>query len=168
MRLYTVAGSILLLALGFVLAGGAAPKKEEIPKYLKMLQTSKSTKDRALAADMIGRRGAININDVRDAIEPLKTTMQNDVDATVRKAAVTALGDIGTEPKETVPLLADVVKKDRSLEVKLAAVQALARFGSDAKPALPAIRELASKQKDNKKVVALLKLAQKAIVMKQK
>ena len=79
-----------------------------------------------------------------------------------RKAAAGALGQIGPEPKETVPILIEVVKTDKVLDVKLAAVEALTQFGPNAKMALPAIRELAGKVKD-KKVAVQLKAAQKAI-----
>jgi len=162
MRTYLAAGSISLLALGIVLAGGVGtPKKEEVPKYLKMLAAT-SGKDRALAATMLGKRGALNVADVKDAIEPLKTMVQKDADPGARKAAAGALGQIGPEPKETVPILIEVVKTDKVLDVKLAAVEALTQFGPNAKMALPAIRELAGKVKD-KKVAVQLKAAQKAI-----
>jgi HEAT repeat protein len=166
MRAYLTAGSCSLLALTFVFGGGAAPKKEDIPKYLKALQTSKDAKERATAASMIGRRGAVNVGDVKDAVEPLKERVQSDADAGVRKAAATALGQIGPEPATTVPLLTEVVQKDKSLDVKLAAVEALTQFGPNAKSALPAIRKLLGATKDNKKVAVRLKAAVKAISAK--
>ncbi len=168
MKSYYLGGAICLLTICLTLEGGGAVKKEDVPKYLKMLQTSKTAKDRATAAKALGERGAINVNDVKDAVEPLKTTVQKDVDAGVRAAAAGALGNIGTQPEDTVPLLADVVKKDKSLDVKLAAVQALAQFGPEAKSALPAIRELAQQEKGNKKVAAAVKGATQAIVGKKK
>ena len=168
MKCYYAGGVLCLLVMCMTIEGGGSPKKEDMPKYLKMLQTSQSAKDRATAAEMIGKRGAINVNDVKDALEPLKTSVQKDVDAGVRKAAATALGAIGPDPEETVPILADVVKKDKSLDVKLAAVQALAEFGPNAKSALPAIRELQSQQKDNKKAAAVIKTAVQAIAGKKK
>ena len=168
MKYYYAAGTLCVLTMCLTIEGGATVKKEDVPKYLKMLQTSQVAKDRATAAEMLGKRGSINVNDVKDAIDPLKTTLQKDSDASVRKAAATALGAIGTEPSETVTLLAGVVKKDKSLEVKLAAVQALATFGPDAKSALPAIRELAAQQKDNKKAKGIIQEATKAIAGKKK
>src|SRR5688500_8317854 len=123
MRVFLTAGSAALLMMSFVLGGGDAPKKEDVPKYLKMLQSKTNAKERATAATMLGRRGAVNVKDVKDAIEPLKLMVRNDTDASARKAAASALGQIGPEPKETVPLLADVIKKDKSLAVKLAAVE---------------------------------------------
>jgi HEAT repeat protein len=165
MRAYLTAGSCSLLAMTFVLGGGTAPKKEDIPKYLKALETSKSAKERASAATMIGRRGAVNVNDVKDAIEPLKELVQKDADAGVRRAAATALGQIGPEPMKTVPLLTEVVQKDKSLDVKLAAVEALTQFGPNAKSAVPTIRKLMGQTKD-KKVAVRLKAAVKAITAK--
>src|SRR5262245_63830746 len=150
MKYYYAGGTLCLLTLCMTLEGGGGVKKEDVPKYLKMLQSSQSGKERATAAEMLGKRGAINLNDVKDAIEPLKTSVQKDVDAGVRKAAAGALAAIGSEPTETISLLTEVLQKDKSLDVKLAAVQALASFGPNAKSALPAIRELATKQKDNK------------------
>ena len=168
MKYYYAAGTLCLLTMCLTLEGGGTVKKEDVPKYLKMLQTSQSAKDRTTAAEMLGKRGSINVNDVKDAMDPLKTSVQKDIDAGVRKAAATALGAIGAEPEETVPLLTDVLKKDKSLDVKLAAVQALATFGPDAKSALPAIRELAAQQKDNKKVKGIINEATKAIAGKKK
>lgn len=168
MKYYHAAGTLCLLTMCLTLEGGGTVKKEDVPKYLKMLQTSKNAKDRAKAAEMIGKRGAINVNDVKDALDPLKTTVRKDIDAAVRKEAATALAAIGTNKEETIPLLAEVVSKDKSLEVKLAAVQALATFGQDAQSALPAIRELAKSQKDNKKTTAIIREATKAIAAKKK
>lgn len=167
MRTYHIGGILCLLTACLALQGGGTVKKEDVPKYLKMLQTSNSGKERALAAEMLGKRGAISVADVKDAIEPLKTSLVKDVDANVRKAAATALGAIGAEPKETVSLLTDVVRKDASLDVKLAAALALGQFGPDAKSALPAINELAASQKDNKKVQILLKGVRQAIAPKK-
>src|SRR5262245_66278227 len=168
MKYYHAAGILCLLTMCLTLEGGGTVKKEDVPKYLKALQTSSSAKERATAAEMLGKRGAINVNDVKDAIDPLKTSVQKDTDAGVRKAAATALAAIATEPTETVPLLTDVLKNDKSLEVKLAAVQALATFGPDAKSALHAIRELAAAQKDNKKAKGIINEATKAIAGKKK
>jgi hypothetical protein len=167
MKYYHAAGTLCLLSICLTLEGGATVRKEDVPKYLKMLQTSKNAKDRAKAAEMLGKRGAINVNDVRDALDPLKTSVRKDIDASVRKEAATALAAIGTDKDETIPLLTDVVKTDKSMDVKLAAVQALAVFGPDAKSALPAIRELAKAQKDNKRVTAVIRAATKAIVAKK-
>ena len=130
--------------------GGGTPRREEMPKYLKMLQSSKTGKDRALAAEMIGKRGMVNANDVEDAIEPLKTTLQKDIEAKVRAAAARALGNIKPPATDMVPLFIDRVKNDKANEVKLASTVALGQYGPEAKTALPALREFAAKF-DNKK-----------------
>src|SRR5262245_34096900 len=82
--------------LSFVFAGGGVgvPKKEDVPKYLKMLQSSVSATERAKAAEMLGKRGGISVLDVEDAVEPLKKSLQKDIDAKVRAASARALGDI--------------------------------------------------------------------------
>jgi len=167
MKLYYAAGILWMLILCLTLEGGGNVKKEDVPKYMKML-SSKKASERAMAAEMLGKRGSINVNDVKDAIDPIKTMVREDADTSARKAAASALGAIGPEAQETVPLLAEVVSKDKSLEVKLAAVQALASFGPDAKSALPALRELAAQQKDNKKARQIIGEAQKAIAGKKK
>lgn len=167
MKSYYAGGTLCLLTLCLALEGGGSVKKEDVPKYLKMLQTSSSGKERATAAEMLGKRGAINVNDVKDAIEPLRTSVQKDVDANVRAKAAGALAAIGSEPGETVPLLTEVLKKDKSLDVKLSVVQALATFGPDAKSALPAIREFAADQKDNKKTKGIILQALKSIQAKK-
>src|ERR1017187_3852 len=55
---------ILLCSVGLVLGGGIGiPKKEDVPKYLTQLKTSKVAADRAKAAEMLGKRGSINVTD---------------------------------------------------------------------------------------------------------
>ncbi len=75
--------AVLLVSVGVAL-GGSAPRREDVPKYLKMLQAGGKGKDRALAAEMLGKRGMVNYNDVKDAIEPLKTALREDTEAAVR------------------------------------------------------------------------------------
>lgn len=165
MKLYHAAGVLWMLILCLTLEGGGTVKKEDVPKYVKMLGSKKAS-DRATAAEMLGKRGSINVNDVKDAIDPIKTMVKEDSDANARKAAATALGAI--QPDETVPLLTEVVSNDKSVDVKLAAVQALATFGPEAKSALQAIRNFAATQKDNKKNLQIINTAQKAIAGKKK
>ena len=137
---------IFLGSVSLLLAGGIGiPKKEDVPKYLKQLQTSSSGADRAKAAEMLGKRGGINANDVEDAIEPLKTALKKDKDAKVRAAAARALGNIHPDAEGTVPLLIDRLKNDEVMDVKMATVVALGLFGSEAKDALPQLREMAAK-----------------------
>src|SRR5688572_29316722 len=138
---------IVLCGVSFLLAGGGAtiPKREDVPKYLKQLQTSQKAEERAKAAEMLGKRGGINVDDVQSAIEPLKKTLQKDIDAKVRAAAARALGDIHPDGEKTVPLLIDRLKNDTSMDVKIASVVALGQYGGAAKAALPDLRELLKK-----------------------
>jgi HEAT repeat protein len=137
---------IFLVSVGIVLAGGSgAPKREDVPKYLKQLTTSQKADERAKAAEMLGRRGSINAKDVEDAVEPLKKSLQKDIDAKVRAAAALALGEIHTMPEEIVPILIDKLKNDMSKDVKLATAVALGLYGPDAKEAVPTLRDYAKK-----------------------
>ncbi|MFO0864841.1 MAG: HEAT repeat domain-containing protein [Gemmataceae bacterium] len=168
MKRYLAACTLSMIGfLAFVEA--QTPRREDVPKYLKELQSSQKAKDRALAASMLGKRGAINVKDVEDAIEPLKKTLAKDVDADVRKAAATAIGSISPKADETVPLLIEALKRDKSADVKMAIVESLGRYGPDAKSALPAIRDWA-KDFDAKKgkEAALHKAVKTAINGKKK
>jgi HEAT repeat protein len=140
--------SILFFTVSLVLAqtgGVGIPKKEDVPKYMRQLQSSPSAADRAKAAEMLGKRGRVNANDVEDAIDPLKKALQKDKDAKVRAAAARALGDIHPEDTATVSLLVDRLKNDEVMDVKMATVVALGQFGADAKEALPPLREMFAK-----------------------
>jgi HEAT repeat protein len=125
------------------------PRADEIPKYMKML-TGSSAKDRATAAHKIGLRGIVNATDVLDAIDPLRSALEKDTDAAVRKEAARALGNIQPDPKDTVPLLTKTVKDDKVLDVRLAATVALGQYGAEAKDALPVLRDFAGEIKDKK------------------
>ncbi len=107
---------------------------------------------------MIGKRGAIKAADVATAMDLLKTTLQKDRDAQVRKAAAEALGNIGAEPEAVVPLLIDALK-DKNRELKMGAMTALSQYGSDAKEAIPSLREISDEKTDK----ALSKMAMVAI-----
>jgi HEAT repeat protein len=151
-----------VFAPSHVHAGGVGvPKKEDVPKYLKMLTSSPSPKDRAFAAEQIGRRGQVQVRDVKTAIDPLLSTMKADKNADVRRAAVAALGNIGTQPKTVVPALMEALG-DKSLTVNLAAVSALGQFGVQAREAVPALRKFAQSKKD-KKIMRMVNLTIKQI-----
>lgn len=142
------AAVITLLGLMTLAYGGAGvPKKTDVPKYLGMLKNSANAKDRALGAEMLGKRGAIKASDVAEAVEPLKSALQSDKDLSVRKAAAEALGNIGAEPENVVPLLITALK-DKSKDLKLGAISALKLYAGDAKEAVPALREIASEKTD--------------------
>ena len=145
MRFTKITGmSVFFLAVSMVLAGGQAPKKEDVPKYLKQLSSPRAA-DRATAAEMLGLRGQRSIMDVAEAVEPLRNMMQKDPDVKARVAAARALGDIHTQAEETVPVLIERLKKDDKMEVKMAIVVTLGQYGPDAKDALPALRDFAKK-----------------------
>ncbi len=137
---------IFLVAISATVAGGLGiPKREDVPKYLKQLKTSPVAADRARAAEMLGKRGGINANDVEEAVEPLKKSLEKDIDASVRAAAALALGNIHSDAVGTVPLLIGRLKNDSAMSVKMASVVALGQYGPDAKDALPPLRELGKK-----------------------
>ena len=150
MKRLMISGSILLTSFAVLVAGDPPPRREDVPKYLEMLKKSTSGSDRALAAEMLGKRGAINVKDVADAIQPLRSALKDDAELKVRRAAAKALGMIAPEPaSDTVPLLIDTLReKDHGL--RMAAVQALAGYGPEAKDALPALRTLQKETKDKK------------------
>jgi HEAT repeat protein len=147
MRFTKILGLVLVFAaLSLVFAGGGiVPKKEDVPKYLKQLQSSTSAAERAKAAEMLGKRGGINVADVDDAIDPLKKAFEKDKDAKVRAASARALGDIRPDPETTVPLLIDRLKNDTVMDVKMATVVALGQYGADAKDAIQPLRDLLKK-----------------------
>lgn len=147
MKLVQAIGVLLfMLSVSLVVAGGIGiPKKEDVPKYLAQLKESKNGADRAKAAEMLGKRGGINANDVEDAVEPLKRALQKDIDPKVRAASARALGDIHLQPEETVPVLIDRLKNDDKMDVKMAIVIALGQYGPDAKDAVKPLQDLAKK-----------------------
>jgi HEAT repeat protein len=148
MKVRGAAGMVFLGIVTLALGGSpGTPKKEDVPKYLAMLMNTSNAKERALGAEMLGRRGAIKASDVAAAIDPLKKALQSDKDLAVRKAAAEALGKIGAEPENIVPLLLDALK-DKSKDLKLGAIAALAQYGGDAKDALPALRDIANEKTD--------------------
>lgn len=150
MRFHQLLGfGILLMSFGVAWAGAGIPKKEDVPKFMFMLK-SNSGKDRANAAQMLGKRGQVAFKDVENAIDPLKTMLQKDPDANARKAAAIALGSIHPEPETTVPQLIEACKKDANVDVKVAAAESLGVFGPDAKDGAPAIRELMKSFTDKK------------------
>lgn len=161
------AGSLLLLLLilGTTESGGV-PKKEDVPKYIDTLKKSTVAKERALAATMLGKRGAINVKDVESAVEPLKKSLQKDSDLDVRRAAAEALGRIGAEPETTVPLLIEALK-NKNYPLRMAAANSLGAYGPAAKSALPPLREL-KKELANKKDDKILGMIMQNISAKKK
>ena len=161
MLMLTVAG---VLGLGTLEAD--VPKKIDVAKQISLLKGAKSARDRAAAADEIGRHGAIRARDVKDAVEPLLEALKSDRDADVRQAAARALGDVSPDAKRVVPVLTEALK-DKSANVKAAAALALGQYGKDARPALPALRELAA-MKTDRKLSQTARMALKSIAGKRK
>jgi len=142
MKAYVACFSVILVSVSLLRAGGGAlPRREDMPKYVNPLKTSSSKPaEKITAANMIGKRGEVNVKDVEDALEPLKLVAKKDRDNGARKAAIGALGSIAPEDADTVPLLIEILKNDKAADVKRATAEALARFGPRAKSALPTIK----------------------------
>jgi HEAT repeat protein len=157
---------LLLAGLTCVQAQVTTPKKEDVPKYLAMLKNQSNAKDRALGAEMLGKRGQIQVKDVKNAIQPLIAAMKDDSVVDVRRSAALALGMIGTQPKVVVPALMGALK-DKAMPVNMAAVNSLAAFGPEARQAVPVLREFAKTKKD-KQVMRAVNLAVKQINAKIK
>jgi HEAT repeat protein len=157
--------TLSIFAVALVCAGDAPPRREDVPKYLKWLKSS-TAKDRAKGAVMLGKRGAINRKDVEDGLDPLKTALQKDTDSSVRSAAALALGRIGAEAEETVPLLMEALN-DKSVDVKISAIDALGLYGPAAKAAANPLREI-QKEKTDKKLSMAAGQALKSIFAKTK
>jgi HEAT repeat protein len=151
------------LVLGTAAAGRAAPpKKEDVPRYIKQLQTSGSARVRAEAAEALGYRGAIRKADVVEAVSPLIQALKSDRDANVRKSAATALGKIAPDDNAAVKPLAEALK-DKSVGVRIAAANALGLLGSDAKEAVPALREVQKEIGKDRKMRNLARAVNMAI-----
>jgi HEAT repeat protein len=144
-----IATLTVLGVVALTTAGPQVPKKEDIPKYIGQLKSATNARVRADAAEMIAARGRLQVNDVKDAIEPLATAVKSDTDTQVRVAAAKALGEIGADPAVTIPALTEALK-DKAVPVKFAAVNALGQIGKEASPAIPALRELAAAKTDKK------------------
>ena len=165
MKIFAAAG-ITMLGILTLAYGGGSPRKEDVPKYLKMLTSSTNAKERATAAEMLGKRGAIKASDVAGAIDPLKNALKSDKDVMVRRAAAEALGSMGAEPENVVPILIGTLK-EKDFSLKMGAISALSMYGSKATDAIPALREIA-KEKTDKKLSMAAGGALKAIGGKKK
>jgi HEAT repeat protein len=161
MKPYLLAGTALvLLAVGPVSAD--IPKKADVPRYIKQLQTSPNAKIRATAAEALGHRGAIRKADVTAAIDPLIKALQKDKDANVRKNAAEALGKIAPDENAAVKPLIDALK-DKAMNVRIAAASALGLLGPAAEAALPALREVQKEVKGDRKKRGLARAVGMAI-----
>jgi HEAT repeat protein len=143
-------------------AGGTLLKKEQIPRAIALLKTG-SPEQRVLAAEALGKRGAVRASDVKEAVPLLRALLANHRDPRVRRAAAEALGNIGLEPDETVPALVTTMKSDRVDQVKLAAIAALGQMGPEARAALPELRQVAAQKAKNRRLSRAARMAMKAI-----
>jgi HEAT repeat protein len=160
---------VMLTVAGVIFIGTTeadVPKKIDVAKQISLLKNAKTARERAAAADELGRHGAIRARDVKDAVEPLLGALKDDKDADVRRASAKALGNIAPDSKLVVPALTEALK-DKSMAVKLAAVTALGQYGGDARSALPPLRELAG-MKNDKKLSQAARVALKSIAGKKK
>lgn len=159
MKRYVFAGlamGVALLLLGEELSAQKGkkedlppPRKEDVPKYMAILQKSQVAKDRAMAAEMLGEVGKINLNHVKEAVIPLVTSMKKDIDSSVRIAAAESLGNLATQPDKVLPALKEMLA-DKNTDVALAAARAFAGYGPEAKPYLKDLQVLKKKLNDKK------------------
>src|SRR5262249_35897374 len=103
-----VLGGLVLLAGAPV---AADVPKEDLPRILKDLKHG-NAKARAQAAADAGHLGAVRASDAKDAVPLLLNLAKKDSDAAVRKAAAEALGNVGADPEEAVPVLIDRLEND--------------------------------------------------------
>jgi hypothetical protein len=140
MRTFVTIGTICVL----VAAGtGRAdvPKKKDVPKNIKLLQTSTVAKVRADAATELGHLGAIRKSYVLEAIDPLLSALKNDKMPVVRRAAAEALGKINPDNKVAVKPLIEALK-DPDMGVRIGAATALGNLGPDATEAIDTLRQI--------------------------
>ena len=145
----------------------SAAAREDVPEYFKMLTKSTTAKDRALAAEMLGKR-RININGRagrhRASEESPAEGLQH---GGTRRRLAEALGRFRSDPGATVPLLIESLNV-KNYNLHMAAVQAvLAAYGPDAKEALPRLREL-KKELKNKKDDKIIGAAMNTIAARKK
>lgn len=136
---------LVLLGLGLVMLAAVGidahgQKKEDLPRYIKDL-TAKEPKDRVAACAGIGAIGELRKVYAKDAVDPLCDVLRKDADATVRRAAAAALGQISADAVKATPALIQGLK-DADNNVKVASATSLAVIGPGAKEAAPTLKEL--------------------------
>jgi hypothetical protein len=159
------AGLILLATAGVGLTqvGDTLLRREEIPRAIAQLRAG-DPKERAWAAEALGRRGAVRSADVQEAVTPLRELLKNDKNVNVRRAAAEALGNIGRDLDKTIPDLIRAMKSDPAEPVKIAAILALGKIGPEARAALPELRPIAQdRKKENRRLSAAARQAIKMI-----
>ncbi len=152
----TKALALFLLVAGFV--GLAAPmivaasKEADAKKATEDLKKSKDAKVKIAALVRLGELGQIQYGYVEPAIPDMLKAL-GDTDAGVRAAAAKAVGQAGSEDKDTVPALVKLLKSDKEESVKIAAAEGLGLLGAKAKDAVGELRS-AIKDADKKSKLA--------------
>ncbi len=155
---------ILILSCVLIHPTLAWADKDDLPTLLKEVK-SKDPKVRASAARELGHIGAIRASNAKEAIPVLFDLLKKDKEAEVRRAAITALGQLEPDPERALPAFQEALK-DKSPQVRAAAAGALGMLGADAKEAVP---ELQKAEKDKDKAVSqAAKMALRNINMSKK
>jgi HEAT repeat protein len=125
--------------------------KGRIPFLIESLQQEKDLGVRVTLVTTLGQVGPpakeavpvlleVQKASLQEALKPPPPKQQKELDPQgLRRAILTALGRIQSEPKVYVPILMDAVKNDKDAAVRTAAVTALAQIGPPAKEAVPAL-----------------------------
>lgn len=130
----------MFIAFGVTTNVVANDNKDQLRQISTDLKSNEAVKKRK-AIKQAGQMGA-----TAKPLAPLLINMlDKDRDVLVRRGAAEALGNIGSEPKSTIPALARALN-DEDEEVITLASASLSKFGKDAVPSLRA----GLKEKDNK------------------
>jgi len=140
--LATVLG-LLLLAVPYA---NAESKEAKVEKLIKQLDSS-DAKDRAKAAEEIGKMAEIKVSLGKPAVPKLIALLE-DKDTSVRAAASGAV--CRCDDKDAVAPIIKMLKDEKEDRVKVQAIQGLGIMGGAAKDALPTIREIGQKAREDK------------------
>jgi HEAT repeat protein len=135
--------SLFLLAAPFV---SAESREEKAQKLIKQLDASEP-RDRAKAAEEIGKLAEIKVSLGKPAVPKLITLLE-DKDTNVRAAAAGAV--CRCDDKSAVDPIVKMLKDEKETKVILQAVMGLGIMGESAREALPTIREIAQKNREEK------------------
>jgi HEAT repeat protein len=123
-------------------------------RMIKQLD-SESARDRAKAAEEIGKMAEIKVSLGKPAVKRLVELLE-DKDSDVRAAAAGAACRCD-EPKEVVKPIIKLLKEEKNTRVKVEAIKGLGIMGESAREAVPTIREIAMKaRQDNTPQLAVV------------
>ncbi len=124
-------------AMGFRILGGRA--RAAVPGLIKIYEENISPTSASYAAEALGAIG----RDAKAAVPSLLSVLNSvkDPNDPRRAASVKALGEIGEEPAQVVPVLIGCLR-DSNTWVQTWALGALESFGPAAKSAVPKLNEL--------------------------